>query len=283
MKVSIASWNINSVRLREAQVLRFLGERAPDVLCLQEIKCQTEQFPTQPYIDAGYPHIEVLGQKGYHGAAIVSKLPLERLPTSFCPLDHARHVSVRVVVDASMGDAGDFELHNFYIPAGGDTPDRETNDKFAHKLDFIETMRCYFSERFAQGDQHQVIVGDFNIAPHENDVWNHKQLLKVVSHTPLEVGILEDLRASHDFIDTARLFRSDDEKLYSWWSYRAKDVMASNRGRRLDHIWVSPALRPAVEAPGRDGYEIHTACRVWEKPSDHVPIVQVMDLGALGG
>jgi len=281
MKISIATWNINSVRLREPTVLRFLEERQPDILCLQEIKCQNDQFPMKNFKALGYEHIEVAGMKAYHGAATISKLPLERLPTSFCPLNHARHVSTRVVADASRGDAGDFELHNFYIPAGGDVADREVNDKFGHKLDFIETMRAYFAERFALGDQHQVLVGDFNIAPHEHDVWSHKQLLKVVSHTPLEVGILEDLRQSHDFTDTARLFRDDDEKLYSWWSYRAKDVMASNRGRRLDHIWVSPALRPAAEATGRDGFTIHTDMRVWEKPSDHVPVVQVLDLGAL--
>ena len=275
--MDIATWNINSVRLREPLVLRFLEERKPDILCLQEIKCLSEQFPRANFEALGYTHIEVMGQKGYHGAATLSKHPLERLDTSFCPLDHARHVSCRVVPDGQE----DFELHNFYVPAGGDVADREVNDKFGHKLDFLEAMRCYFAERFAIGDVHQVLVGDFNIAPHENDVWSHKQLLKVVSHTPLEVEVLEGLRASHDFIDVARRFASDDEKLFTWWSYRAKDVMKSNRGRRLDHIWVSPALAPAVEAAGPDGYEIHVGARTWEKPSDHVPVVQRLELGAL--
>ncbi|MEM9600547.1 MAG: exodeoxyribonuclease III, partial [Pseudomonadota bacterium] len=221
MKVSVATWNINSVRLREPIVLRFLEEQQPDILCLQEIKCQNDQFPTKNFRALGYEHIEVAGMKAYHGAATISKLPLERIATSFCPLDHARHVSTRVIADASRGDKGDFELHNFYIPAGGDVPDRTVNDKFGHKLDFIANMRAYFAERFAIGDQHQVIVGDFNIAPHENDVWSHKQLLKVVSHTPQEVELLETLRASHDFTDTSRLFAQDEDKLYSWWSYRA--------------------------------------------------------------
>jgi len=120
-------------------------------------------------IDAGYEFIEVAGMKGYHGAATVSKLPMTRLPTSFCPLDHARHVSTKVIA----GDE-DFEFHNFYIPAGGDTADPVVNDKFKHKLDFIENMRLYFTERFAKGDDQQILVGDFNIAPHENDVWSHK-------------------------------------------------------------------------------------------------------------
>lgn len=273
MDIKLASWNINSVRLRIDQVIKFLNEEQPDVLGLQEIKCETDKFPYQPFIDAGYSHIHVAGMKGYHGAATVSKLPMERIDTTFCPLGHARHVSSRVIAGKE-----DFEFHNFYIPAGGDIADPVENDKFKHKLDFIEAMRCYFTERFTQGDDQQVLVGDFNIAPHENDVWNHKQLLKVVSHTPQEVDLLEVLRQTHEFTDTARLHRTDDEKIYSWWSYRAKDVFASNRGRRLDHIWVSPALHDAAVNAGRDGFKVHLDCRVWEKPSDHAPITQVLKL-----
>lgn len=278
MDIKVASWNINSVRLRIDQVIRFLEEQQPDVLGLQEIKCQNEQFPFEPFREAGYNYIEVAGMKGYHGAATVSKLPMERLPTSFCPLDHARHVSTRVVAGDLSKDGVDFEFHNFYIPAGGDIADRSVNDKFGHKLDFIDNMKTYFAERFAKGDDQQILVGDFNIAPHEHDVWGHKQLLKVVSHTPGEVALLKSLQDTHDFTDTARLHRGDEEKIYSWWSYRAKDVFKSNRGRRLDHIWVSPALHDSAVAAGRDGYEVHLDCRVWEKPSDHAPITQILKL-----
>ena len=273
-QIKVATWNINSVRLRIDQVIAFLNEQQPDVLGLQEIKCVEEVFPYAPFREAGYEFIEVKGQKGYHGAATVSKLPLERMDTDFCPLGHARHVSTKVTARET-----DFEFHNFYIPAGGDVADPKVNDKFAHKLEFLENMRVYFSGRAKEGDARQVLVGDFNIAPHEHDVWGHKQLLKVVSHTPLEVGILETLRKTHDFTDTSRLFAEETEKLYSWWSYRARDVMKSNRGRRLDHIWVSPALRPCVEAIGKSGHEIHVPCRTWHaKPSDHVPMTQILDL-----
>jgi exodeoxyribonuclease-3 len=278
MDIKVASWNINSVRLRIDQVIRFLNEQQPDVLGLQEIKCQNEQFPYEAFREAGYGDIEVAGMKGYHGAATVSRLPMERLETDFCPLGHARHVSTRVIAGDLSKGGQDFEFHNFYIPAGGDEADPQVNDKFRHKLDFIENMRAYFTERFAKGDDQQILVGDFNIAPHENDVWNHKQLLKVVSHTPMEVTLLKTLQDTHNFTDTARLHRTDDEKIYSWWSYRAKDVFASNRGRRLDHIWVSPALHEAADAAGRDGYKVHLDCRVWEKPSDHAPITQVLSL-----
>lgn len=229
MSFKITTWNINSVRLRIDLVCEFLREVQPEILALQEIKCLPEQFPAEPFRELGYEFIEVSGQKAYHGAATVSKLPMERLPTSFCPLDHARHVSTRVIA----GDQ-DFELHNFYIPAGGDVADPEVNDKFKHKLDFLEVMNCYFKDRFKNGDDQQVLVGDFNIAPHENDVWSHKQLLRVVSHTPLEVETLENLRQSHDFIDTARLHASDDEKLYTWWSYRARDFL----NLIADDVWI---------------------------------------------
>ena len=276
MKIKVATWNINSVRLRQDQVVRFLKEQQPDVLGLQEIKCLEEVFPYAPFRELGYKHIEVAGQKGYHGAATLSKLPLERMDTQFCPLGHARHVSTKV----AAGDKG-FEFHNFYIPAGGDVADPKVNDKFAHKLDFLETMRSYFANRFTQKDGRLILVGDFNIAPHENDVWSHKQLLKVVSHTPLEVGILDTLQKSHDFTDCSRLFANDEDKLFSWWSYRGREPMKSNRGRRLDHIWVSPELRPAVESGGKGAHEIHVPCRIWhEKPSDHVPMTQVLDLSA---
>ena len=113
-----------------------------------------------------------------------------------------------------------------------------------------------------------IAVGDFNIAPLEHDVWSHKQLLNVVSHTPIEVEKLGKMQDALKWIDTAREFVSHDEKLYSWWSYRARDWEASNRGRRLDHIWATPALKPYLK-----GHDIVREARGWEKPSDHIPII----------
>jgi len=274
--LKLATWNVNSARLRLPSIERFIKEQQPDVLGLQEIKCQEEQFPFDAFRALGYEHIHVAGQKGYHGTATLSKLPMERMDTDFCPLGHARHVSSRVNAPNHS-----FEFHNFYIPAGGDVADPVVNDKFQHKLDFLAKMTAYFTARAAAGDDRLVLVGDFNIAPGEHDVWGHKQLLKVVSHTPLEVGILAKLQNTHDFIDCSRRHIDDEEKLYSWWSYRARDVMKSNRGRRLDHIWVSPALAPAIDSSGRGGHEIHVPCRIWEKPSDHVPMTQLIDLSKI--
>ena len=254
------------------QIARFAKEQNPDIITLQEIKCLDEQFPHDACAALGYTHIEISGQKGMHGAATLSKLPLERMDTRFCPKGEARHVSTHVRLDGNR----DFELHNFYIPAGGDEPDPETNPKFAHKLEFLDVMTTYFKGRAADRAP-LVLAGDFNIAPHENDVWSHKQLLKVVSHTPVETERLARLKAAQDFTDCARLFADDADKLYSWWSYRSRDINKSDRGRRLDHIWVSPALEDTVHRPGPQGHQIHRPCRFWERPSDHAPVTQLLE------
>lgn len=271
--LKVATWNINSARLRIDQIVRFLNEQQPDILGLQEIKCVAEQFPYAPLRELGYEHIEVSGQKGYHGTATLSKLPLERLDTSFCPLGQARHVSTRSAFGEHL-----FEFHNFYVPAGGDEADPLINPKFKHKLDFLAAMHSYFEKRAKNGDNNQILVGDFNIAPHENDVWSHRQLLKVVSHTPIEVETLDKLQKTHNFIDVARALTPDDEKLFSWWSYRSRDINKSDRGRRLDHIWVSPALDIASTKSGRSALNVHKACRFWERPSDHAPITLNLDM-----
>jgi len=263
MPATLATWNINSVRLRIDLVLDFLAEYRPDVLCLQEIKCQNDQFPQKELAEAGYAHQAVHGQKGYHGVAIVSRLPIaETTSRSFCDIPDSRHVSVRV--DFGRGPV---TLHNFYIPAGGNEPDPEINPKFRHKLAFLAELKDWFdTEDFVS---RQVIVGDFNIAPHENDVWSHRQLLKVVSHTPVETDALDDLLARRPWTDLVRQHIPLTQKLFSWWSYRSKDWDAADKGRRLDHVWSTGDV-----APYCSGAEILRAFRGrGDKPSDHVPVM----------
>jgi len=258
----IATWNINSVRLRAEQVVRFVREHAPDVLCLQEIKCREGEFPTAAFVEAGLPHLRISGQKGWHGVAIASRLPLEDAGAApACREGHARCVAARV--------AG-IEVQNFYIPAGGDTPDRATNPKFDHKLDFYERLSRDMAARDPKAPL--VLCGDLNIAPHENDVWNHKYMSKVVSHTPVEVEAMGALKASLGFTDVVREAVPETEKLFSWWSYRAADFRKSNRGLRLDHLWVSPGLRGAAMPDGRAAARVHDDVREWERPSDHAPV-----------
>lgn len=262
MRLRIASWNVNSVRLRTAHLARFAIEHAPDVICLQEIKCQAPEFPAQDFLDAGYPYLRIRGQKGWHGVAIASRLPIEDAPElDVCREGHARTVSARV--------AG-VEIQNFYVPAGGDVPDPEANPKFAHKLNFFERLTEIMSQRDPKDPL--VIAGDLNVAPGEFDVWNHKSMSKVVSHTPVEVAAMQGLKDSLDFIDLARDGAGERETLASWWSYRAADFRATNRGLRLDHLWITPGLKSAAAVFDGGAPRIHDQVRAWDRPSDHAPV-----------
>lgn len=255
----IATWNINSVRLRQGLVLDLINESAPDIICLQETKTPDEHFPSAPFIEAGYKHIHFTGMKSYNGVAILSKHPFDDTQIHHrVGKEDCRHISVT---------CKGFDLHNIYIPAGGDEPNREINEKFGHKLDFVDEMRDFFKENYTKNDR-AIVVGDFNIAPQEHDVWSHKQLLKVVSHTPIEIEKLAEMQESLGWIDTARHFIPNEEKSYSWWSYRNRDWKKSNRGRRLDHIWVTPQFKSQLK-----GYDVLSHMRDWEKPSDHAALI----------
>jgi exodeoxyribonuclease-3 len=259
--ISIATWNINSVRLRIDQVERFLAQEQPDVLCLQEIKCTAELFPRDMFERLGYGHIAIHGQKGYHGVATVSRIPLgEPDRHDWQDNGEGRHVGVELI-------GHNLFLENVYIPAGGDIPDRDANPKFGQKLDFLERMTRW-SERL---DRPTLLVGDFNVAPLECDVYNHKALLKVVSHTPIEVETLDRLARAHDWVDLGRKHIPAPARNYSWWSYRSfwRD---KDQGRRLDHMWASPAL-----AERSREHRLVEETRRWDQPSDHVPLITRFD------
>ena len=263
MRLRVATWNVNSVRLRVEQAARLMDEHGIDVLCMQEIKCQTHEFPTEQFADMGLPHLKVAGQKGWHGVAIASRLPMEEVaPLDVCREGHARCVQTRV--------AG-VEIQNFYIPAGGDLPDRELNKKFDHKLDFYERLTAEMAKRDPKAPL--IVTGDLNVAPGENDVWNHKYMSKVVSHTPVEVEAMWALHRSLGFIDITREAAPEPEKLASWWSYRAADFRQSNRGLRLDHILISPGLKNAAHLENKPQSRILDHVREWERPSDHAPVI----------
>ena len=262
MRLRICTWNVNSVRLRAEQAARFVAEQAPDVLCMQEIKCREGEFPVNAFREMGLPYLKIAGQKGWHGVAIASRLPIEDPePLDVCREGHARCVGVKV--------AG-VEIQNFYIPAGGDIPDRVENAKFDHKMDFYEKLTAEMARRDPKAPL--AIVGDLNVAPGEFDVWNHKYMSKVVSHTPVEIEAFRALEASLGFIDLMREAAPEPEKLASWWSYRAQDFRQSARGLRLDHILVTPGLRDAAFRLGAPAVRIHEDVRAWERPSDHAPV-----------
>src|SRR4029079_1048815 len=220
----LVPWNINSLRMRLDLLRRLVKEEQPDVICLQEIKVQDSEFPEEALKAMGYPHILRHGMKSYNGVAILSRLPfLAKDPQNWCDKGDSRHG--RVILP------GDLDLQNFYVPAGGDIPDPKKNVKFAHKLQFLDEMQGYFQNRRTK--KKSILVGDLNIAPLEHDVWSHKQLLNVVSHTPVETTSFEAMRRDGEWVDLMRKVVPADQKLYTWWSYRARDWALSNRGRRL--------------------------------------------------
>jgi exodeoxyribonuclease III len=271
MRLTFTTWNINSVRLRINLVAKFIKAIKPDVICLQETKCPDDAFPLKRFKRLGYEHIALNGQKGHHGVAVVSRIPFESSDIrTFCDNIDSRHISVSFGEKAGMKSP--LVMHNFYVPAGGDIPDPKLNPKFAHKLSFLDGMKACAPLHPSNGDRH-VLVGDLNVAPHEHDVWSHKQLLNVVSHTSIECSKLLDVQARGKWIDVARRHIPFSEKVYTWWSYRAADWTLADRGRRLDHIWVSHALGDRVSDFG-----ITRAARSWERPSDHVPVTATLEL-----
>jgi len=265
--ITIATWNVNSVR-RMADALRhFTGQQAPDVIAMQETKVMDELFPRELFNELGYTHQAVAGQKMHHGVAIVSRVPFERSEAlSWCGKQDKRHVSVTL--------PGNVELHNFYVPSGGDIPDPKLNEKFDHKLRFLDEMIAWSKRRRKMGVR-AVLVGDLNIAPHENDVWSHKQLLKVVSHTPVETEAMARLYEAGAWVDAVRHIIPADKKLYSWWSYRSPDWDAADKGRRLDHVWVTPDLKTGVTHAA-----VERTMRGHSPASDHVPVMVKLETGA---
>jgi exodeoxyribonuclease-3 len=206
----------------------------------------------------GYPHIAIHGQKSYNGVAILSRLPLENVRTpGWCGRVDCRHLIATI---------DGIDVHCVYIPAGGDIPDPELNDKFAHKLRFVRELADWMPGTIDPA-RASVLVGDLNIAPLETDVWSHKQLLKVVSHTPVETALMAEMQKAGHWVDAVRTIIPPEEKLFTWWSYRSPDWTKNDRGRRLDHVWVTPALRNSIA-----GATVLRDARAWELASDHVPV-----------
>ncbi|PCJ29120.1 MAG: exodeoxyribonuclease III [Rickettsiales bacterium] len=256
--MKIITWNINSVRLRIKLLEKLCIEQNPDIICLQETKTEDKTFPLEAIKALGYEHVVYSGEKSYNGVAIISKQPISKSFSLSLYNDHKRHICAQI---------GDIEVHNFYVPAGGDEPDIELNPKYKHKLEYIDLMHKWLASNKSKSDK-IILVGDLNIAPHEHDVWSSRQLRNVISHTEPERTALLALQDSLEFIDTGRYFVNMSEKLYSWWSYRNRDWTKSNRGRRLDHIWVTQPLKDNLKS-----INSFQEARSWEKPSDHAPFI----------
>ena len=271
--LKVISWNINSIRIRLEQLKKIIEELDPDIICLQETKCENDKFPLSSVQELGYKYVAHMGQASYNGVAIISRVQFKNIiEKDFCNKNDCRYIGAEFYLGTKNNR---LKLHNFYVPAGGDEPNTNINPKFKHKLDFLDEMYHHLKVQIAD-NQYHIIVGDMNIAPHVNDVWSHKQLINVVSHTDVERSKISEIINKHNFCDVLRHFADEDEKVYSWWSYRNRDWKKSNRGRRLDHIWITENLLKYYQ-----NHQIFQTARDFERPSDHVPIsttIRVSDI-----
>ena len=254
--MKIVSWNVNSVNVRKPLLKKLIEEFSPEVICLQETKTDNNSFPTNFFEKKDYKCF-LNGMRSYNGVAIISKeQPKEFFCHDYCEKNDARHIEVEI---------GGYKIHSVYVPAGGDEPNVATNKKFQHKLDFLDRLSEFFTDR---KNDNMVLCGDLNVAPYEDDVWSHKQLKNVVSHTDIERKKLLKILKNGKMHDMIRKFINPPQNIYTWWSYRSPNFKKNNRGRRLDHIWCSElASSNVINAKILDKF------RSDKRPSDHVPIL----------
>ena len=254
--IKLASWNVNSLKVRLPHVLDWLKEHQPDILGLQETKTIDENFPLEDIQAAGY-HVNFAGQKTYNGVAVISKLEATDIITDLPGLDDPQR---RVLGCTIAHESGDIRFLNLYIPNGSEVG----SEKYDYKLDWLDKLSKYVA---AQIKEHKnfVMVGDFNIAPDDRDLWDPVGWKDKILVSPPERAVLQGL-LDMGLTDTFRLFEQEEE-LYSWWDYRAAGFRR-NHGMRIDLLLSSPAMTEHCTAS-----YIDKEPRKLERPSDHAPVV----------
>ena len=250
--MKIATWNVNSLKVRLPQVLEWLDAHAPDVLVLQEIKQVTEMFPADDIAAAGYQGI-ASGQKTYNGVAVLAKAEPTDPVTDFPDFDDPQ----RRILAASIDDV---RVINLYVPNGSEVG----SEKYAYKLSWLEALHGFLKEELRQHDK-LVVLGDFNIAPADEDVYDAEKWGEAILCSPKERAALEKVLAL-GLSDVFRQFEQP-EKTYSWWDYRAAGFRR-NAGLRIDLILASSTLSEICT-----GSFVDKEPRGWERPSDHAPVV----------
>ena len=255
--MKIATWNVNSMKVRLPHVLEWLDANSPDVLVLQEIKQVTEAFPADDLREAGYESL-ANGQKTYNGVAVIAKSapldPVFELPSFE---DHQRRVLATTVDDV--------RVINLYVPNG----QAVGSEKYDYKLGWLASLYAYLEDELARHDK-LVVLGDFNIAPRDEDVYDAEKWGDAILCSPKEREALQKL-LDLGLTDVFRKFKHP-EKTFSWWDYRAAGFRR-NAGLRIDLILTSDALTGCCNASYVDKEP-----RAWERPSDHAPVVAEFEL-----
>lgn len=257
--LKIATWNVNSLRVRLPHVLGFIGTHNPDILCLQETKVEDALFPHEAFKHLGL-HIAHHGQKSYNGVAILSRHPLEDVSLGFA--GHNLEDQTRVISATTAG----VRAISAYVPNG----ESLTSPKFQFKRNFYEHLTKHIAEEL-KSHPNLVLVGDFNIAADERDVANPTRAAKDVLFTPEERAWLTHLQQSNNLHDAFRLV-SEEANVYSWWDYRTF-ARSQQNGMRIDYLFVSEALKAKVKAVHH-----HADQRTQTQPSDHVAVLAEIDV-----
>lgn len=254
--LKLASWNVNSLKIRLEHILTWLDTSAVDILALQETKLLDENFPQNVFSELGY-HVVFAGQKSYNGMAIISRHPITDVLTDIPDLDDPQR---RILVATIAG----IRLINLYVPNGSEM----ASDKYLYKLDWLKKITVFIQQQMLLYPK-LAVVGDFNIAPEDRDVHDPLEWQNCVLVSPLERQAFVDLLAL-GLTDSFRQF-PQEEQCFTWWDYRAGGFRR-NRGLRIDHILLSKELSSICKAS-----KIDKAPRKWERPSDHAPVWVELD------
>jgi exodeoxyribonuclease-3 len=254
----IATWNVNSVRARLPRLLPWLEETAPEVVCLQEIKCLDEQFPHELLEDLGY-EVATYGQKTYNGVAILSKLGMEDVVRGFhTDEDSVGHRAIGATIAGCM-------VLNLYVVNGQEVG----SDKFAMKLEWLSQLRSFVHEHYPM-DERVILCGDFNITFDDRDVYDPEAWReRILCSTPEREALAELMDCG--LADALRKF-TDEGGNYTWWDFRTR-AFRNDRGLRIDHFLMSP---PALEAC--TAVVVDREARDGEKPSDHAPVIATLEI-----
>lgn len=249
--LKLASWNVNSIKVRLQHILDWLESNEIDILALQETKLTDEHFPKDTFDELGY-HVVFSGQKTYNGVATISRYPISDVIHTIADFSDPQRRILATTID-------DVRVINLYVPNGSDL----SSDKFVYKLNWLKNITIFIKQQMLLYPK-VAVVGDFNIAPEDRDVHDPLEWVDCVLVSPQERQAFVDLLAL-GLTDSFRNF-SEDEKAFSWWDYRAASFRR-NRGLRIDHILLSEALLKQCTSSNID-----TLPRQWERPSDHAPV-----------
>ena len=262
----IATWNVNSIRTRLLQIIDWINQVNPDILCLQETKVTDDNFPVESFEKIGYS-VEVYGQKSYNGVAIISKIKAENVRKGFCGFKESDH-NIKIFRDQKRlisADINGIKIINVYVPNGSSIE----SDKFKYKINWLSYLASFLDEQEKKGAL-ICLVGDFNIAPSNLDIHDPKKYEGGIMASEIERNSLNNVLKGR-LLDSFRIFEKNTGH-WSWWDYR-NNAYELNKGWRIDHIYISKELSSKLKSCVIDG-----SPRANLRPSDHAPVMIDLNL-----